>query len=172
MAALALSAELAEVHVVFHVAGRALAPEFDLARRLTMAVRALQLRMRSVQRKAGHACMIEFPDIPTIRRMAVVAFLAEASLVFVRGLMAADTFRRRVFVGRRQMALFARYDDVLPHKWEVSEVVIEAHIGAPAFHAVTVLALTPQPAGVHVACLMTDVTVCSKLLGRDVRGMA
>lgn len=168
---LALPAELAEVGIVFHVAGRALAPEFDLGRRFTMAVGALELRMRAVQRKAGDAGVIEFPNAPAIRRMAAVAFLAEASLVLVRGLMAAETVRGCIFVRGSQMALLARHDDVLPDQREVGEVVIEPDIGAPACHAVTVLALTAQSTGVNVACLMTAVTIGSELLGGEIRGV-
>lgn len=128
--------------------------------------------MRSSQRKTRHARVIEFPDVPAVRRMAAVAFLAEAALVFIRRLMAVETFIGCLFVRRRQVALLARHDYVLPHEREVGEVMIESDIGAPAFHAVTVLTLTPQPAGMNVSCLMTAVTIGRKLLGGNARGMA
>lgn len=137
-----------------------------------MAVCALQLCVCPIQRKVRRACVIEFPDVPTIRRMAVVAFLAQAALVFVRGLMAVETSAGRVLVRRCQMALLARHDYVLPDQREVGEVMIEPDIGAPAFHAMTVLALTSQPAGVNVTCLVTAVAIRRQLLGSGVRGMA
>lgn len=92
--------------------------------------------------------------------------------MLIHCLMAVETFIGCLFVRRRQVALLARHDYVLTYEREVGEVMIEADIGAPAFHVVTVLTLTPQPAGMHVSGLMTAVTIGRKLLGGDVRGMA
>ena len=113
MTLLALAAELPKMHVVLYVTRSAVACELDHGRGLAMALRALQLLMRAVQHEAGSALVIEGPDVPAVRRMAVLALLAQASLVLVGRLVAAVAARSGARIRRREMTLLAWHGDVL-----------------------------------------------------------
>ncbi len=92
MAAIALRAVLAQVPVILVVTAAALRRGLHRARRLVMAIGALQLGVGAEQREVIGSVlrMIERPQRPAVGRMAALAFLAEAALVHVIVRMAVD----------------------------------------------------------------------------------
>lgn len=172
MALLALAAELAEVHIILDVARRAVARQLHFGRWLAVALRALKPFVRAAQREAGGALVIEGPDVPAVRRMAIVALLTEASVMLVRGFVAAVAVCGGTCVRRRKVALLTRHGDVLTDQREGTQVVIEAHLRAPAVDAVAAVALPSELARVHVVRSVTVGALRAELLRRDVCGVA
>lgn len=76
MTLLALAAELAEVNVILLVACSALACKLDLRRGFEVTLHTLQLLVCASQRESRLG-MIEFPELPTIGRVAIVTPSAE-----------------------------------------------------------------------------------------------
>ena len=50
-----------------------------------MALRARHLAMRTCQREAGLLAVVELPDVPAVRRVALGAILAEAAVETDKG---------------------------------------------------------------------------------------
>ena len=112
MAAVALRTVLAQVPVIFVVTGSALLRHLPRARRLEVALGALQFGVGAHQRKMRFLGMIENPQRPSIGRMAALAFLAEAAFVHVIMRMAVNACRLRPAEGQRRVALGAADDAV------------------------------------------------------------
>ena len=111
MTALALRSELPEVNVVLAVARRAIRRQFHLAG-LTMAVAAGELRVAASQRETCLLIVIEIPQPPAVRRVALRAIRSETAFVHVRAAMARHAFMRRADEGARCVTLAATHDDV------------------------------------------------------------
>ena len=114
MAAVALRAVLAEMPVILVVTAPALRQHLYRARRFVMAVGALQLLVGAQQRKMSLLGVIESPNLPSVRRVAALALLAEAALVDVIVRMAFVARRRRFIECERRVALSAADDPVQP----------------------------------------------------------
>src|SRR5690242_1679793 len=81
VARLALHAEATSMNVRTCVAGAADHRRLDDVLRSDMAVGATCLCVGTQQREARVSCMVEVPHLPAVRRMALVAVLAEPSVV-------------------------------------------------------------------------------------------
>ena len=105
MAAVALRAVLAEMPVIFVVTDPALHLHLHRARRVVMAIGALQLLVGAQERKVSLLGVIESPNLPSVRRVAALALLAEAALVDVIVRVALVALLRRPVERERRMAL-------------------------------------------------------------------
>ena len=112
MAAVALRAVLTQVPVIFVMADSALLRHLHRAGRLVMALGALQFSVGPQQREMRFLGMIENPQRPSVRRMAALAFFAEAAFVHVIVRVAVDARRRRPTEGQRRVTLGAADDAV------------------------------------------------------------
>src|ERR1700676_4380425 len=83
MAPLTLPAELPNVNIVLLVTGCAVGRELELFRRFTMTIGAGHLAVRAGQREPRFLGVIEFPQVPAIRRVAGRALLTQAAFVHV-----------------------------------------------------------------------------------------
>ncbi len=172
MAALAVHTVLSEMPVILLMAGVALLRHLDRARRVAVAVRALQLGVRSEQREMCLPGVIEAPQRPAVRRMAAFALVAQAALVHVIVCVAGDAGGGRGAEGQRGMALRTADDAVQTQQREAGHIVIEYHIGSPAVLPVTVTAAALELGAVRILAAMAVGAVLAELLGRDGRGMA
>ncbi len=94
VAAVAAPPELAQVHVVGRVAGRAVPPELRLARRSLMTGVALQAPVRAAQCEAALLLVVELPDVPGVRAVAARAVVAEVAAMHVIGPVAGGAAAR------------------------------------------------------------------------------
>src|ERR1700726_1600142 len=115
MAAIALRAVLAEMPVILVVTDPALHLHLHRARRVVMAIGALQLLVGAQERKMSLLGVIESPNLPSVRRVAALALLAEAALVHVIVRVALVACRRRPAERQRRVALRAADDPVQSH---------------------------------------------------------
>ncbi len=154
MTLLALTAELAEMNVVLLVTCGAIARERNLRSGFAMALSALQLLVRARQRKLSLR-MVEFPELPAIRGVAVIALGTEiASMnIAVRVTSIAGGIGPRE--GMIRMAACARRDHVHADEREWREIVIEADCGAPGIVTMALLACRPRRTGVNIVQLVT-----------------
>src|SRR5882724_852802 len=135
--------------------GDAFPVELDLRRGLFVTGRAIELCVRAGEREAGLFAVVKFPQAPAVRRVALLTFLAEASLVNI-GLFVALVTRGLGYLERlSRMTLFAGYRHVQAEKRKLSQVMIEVEYGLPAFRQMTVVACCAQPGAVNVAGPMT-----------------
>ena len=95
MAAIALRAVLTEMPVILVMTAAALRRRLHGARRFVMAIGALQLLVGAQQRKMSLLGVIEGPNLPSVRRVAALAFFAESALVDVIVRVALVALRRR-----------------------------------------------------------------------------
>src|ERR1700681_4741364 len=109
MATIALRTVFTQVAVILAVTVPAQGRVLHRARRLVMAIGALQLGVGADQRKVIRSLlrMIESPQRPAVRRMAALAFLAEAAFVHVIVGVAVDAGQGRTIEGQRRVALCA-----------------------------------------------------------------
>lgn len=140
MAALALAAEAAIVHIVLQVATDTGPARLALAAcGLLVAVVAGHFCVPSIQRKT-RGSMIEVPGFPGAGVMASLALDAEAALVLVVFLMAGIAGRRRIVECRGLMTLFALRPGVAPGQRKARLVVIVRGV-LPAFLVMATFAL-------------------------------
>ena len=114
MATLALPPVLSEVYVVLLVTCEAGRVQFHLVRGTFVAAGAEELHVCSSQRESGLFAVVEFPDSPAVGRMALRAFLAQRSFVYILLLVAVDTVVPDVPVFLCDVALLAWHGDMLP----------------------------------------------------------
>ena len=115
--------------------------------------------------------MVEDPQLPSVRRMAAFAFLAESALVNVIARMAIDARGRRPVEGQRRVALSAADDPMQSQQREFRQVVIENDIASPGSLAMTCFAAALEPAAVRILTAMAARAVLGELLGRRRRGV-
>src|ERR1700686_1932107 len=156
MAAIALRTVFTQVAVILAVTAPAQRRGLHRARRLVMAIGALQLGVGAEQREVIRSLlhMIEHPQRPTVRRMTALAFLAEAAFVHIVMRVALDAGQGRTTEGQRRMALCAAHHSMQPDQWEIGQVVIEYDVGAPGLLAVTGFATTLELAAVRILAAM------------------
>jgi hypothetical protein len=164
VAALAQSAVLPEVDVVLLVAGKTGRIQFYLVRGLSMTPRAGKLGVRSCQGKTGLLAVIELPDVPPVRGVAVIAGLAQGPLVYVIAAVALDAGVASVLVLLRPVTLFAWHGNVQAEKRKARQVVIEADVGVPPFRRVALIALATESACMDIAGAMAADTARGEFL--------
>lgn len=129
-----------------------------------MALAASQLGMRALAREARGG-VIKLPVRPTIWIVTSSAPVAERTLVVVVDLVTSDALRRCTAVATVRMALFAAHGSVQSHQREAGEVVVEAHLVAPARLTVASGAISPHAAGMDVVCLVAAEAFLGQFLG-------
>ena len=140
MAALALAAEAAIVHIILEVATDACPARLFLAAcRLLVAVVTGHFGVPAIQHEAGGP-MIEVPGLPGAGVMTNLAPDAEAALVLVVFLVAGITGRRRIVECRGLMTLLALCFGVAPGQRETRLVVVIRGV-LPALFIVATFAL-------------------------------
>src|SRR5437879_1966452 len=83
MAAVALRAVLPEMPVILVMAVPALGRRLHRTRGLVMTIGTFQLLVRAEERKMRLLGVVETPQLPSVRRVTALAFLAESALVHV-----------------------------------------------------------------------------------------
>jgi len=109
MTSLTLTSVLADVHVVVAMARRAFHREFDLVRRLFVATGASDFAVCAAQCEAGFLCVVEVPNVPAVRRVAIGALLAKSAFVDIVAGMAAVTVGWGALVSFAGVAIRARH---------------------------------------------------------------
>src|SRR5579863_3831985 len=99
--------------------------------------------------------------------MAARTIAAAPPFVDVVGGVAVVASLPDVAVLAREMALLARHRDVQPEQRIARQVVIEDHAVAPAHGRMTLLALAPELAGVHVIRPVAGEALARQLLRRN-----
>jgi hypothetical protein len=152
--------------------GDALPVELHLRRRLLVTGGAAELCVCTGEREAGLFAVIEFPQAPAIGGVALLTFLAEASLVNIRVFVAliARGFRYPERLSR--MALFAGNRNVQAEKRKFRQIVIEVDHRLPALWQMAVIARSAQPGAMDVARPMTAHAVCWQLARTERRRVA
>lgn len=108
VATAAVGAELAMVDVILPVTDVTLARQFQVRGRwFVVALVAAQVFVTVFECKAGMFSVVEIPDSPAVRVVALVAGIPEHCLVFIVITMATDTILWRVLECSRGVALFA-----------------------------------------------------------------
>lgn len=171
MAALALASVLTEVNVVLLMAGQAGLIEFHLVRRLLVAALTGQLAVGSAECEAGLLAMIEFPQPPTIRRVALRAVRPEAAVMHVIGLVALVAAAADVPISACAVALLAGHGYVQAHQRIGSQVMVERDGGFPTFGGMAFIASRTQLARVDVAGTVATGAVGRQLLSRHDSGV-
>lgn len=83
--------------------------------------------------------MIERPEIPPVRVVAVMAFPTKCFVVNVLFFMASETADFSILVGGTEVTFFASNGAVLTYQGEPNQVVVEKHAYAPSGLVVTFL---------------------------------
>src|ERR1700730_8452165 len=125
--------------------GDACAVEFHLRRRLLVTGGAAELCVCAGEREAGLFAVVEFPQAPAIGGVALLTFLAEASLVNIRLFVALDAGRVRYPERLSLVTLLARNRDVQAEKRKFRQIVIEVDHRLPALWQMAVVARGSQP---------------------------
>src|ERR1700730_394038 len=124
--------------------GDALAVELDLRCRLLVTGRAAQFCVRAAEREARLLGVVELPHAPAVRRVALLAFLAETSLVNVGLFMALEAAGFRYLERFSRVTLFARNRNVQAEKRKLRQIVIEVDNRLPALGHVALVARGAQ----------------------------
>jgi hypothetical protein len=152
--------------------GDAFPVELHLRRRLLVTGGAAELCVCAGEREAGLFAVVEFPQAPAIRGVALLTFLAEASLVNIRVFVALAARGLRYPESLSRMALFAGNCNVQAEKREFRQIVIEVDHRLPALWQMAVIARSAQPGAVNVARPMTAHAVCWQLPRTERRRVA
>jgi hypothetical protein len=160
------------VHIVFLMTAGAGPRLADLAsNRFAVAHVALQPLVGAVQPELGFRIVVELPEGPSVGVVARPTFGAEAAFMLVVLLMTTEALTCSVFVGGREVTLFARSDSVQPDEGEAAQVMIEEHLRLPTALVVTPLTLFPLLPLVWIRLLMTAVARRPQLLLVKVTGV-
>ena len=156
MAPLAALAKASAMHVVAQMTGIARRGHGDiLTHRFAVAGFASKALVAVFEDKVRLLVVVEPPERPAVRVMAVAAFRSELALVPVGLLVTADAVERCPLVGGGKVALLALDDSVQTDEWEARQIVIEKYLIRPPADIVAALALGAQPILVNVVSLMT-----------------
>ena len=128
VALLALWAEPARVHVVLRVASAANHGRLDDVLRLEMALGATDLRMRSRQREERSCRMVEIPQFPAVRGVALRAGLGECAVVDIISRVARIAVLGGLLEALRHMALAAGRGHVQAQERVGGQVMVESDI--------------------------------------------
>jgi len=107
MAAGAVSAKAAMMHVIARMAVAAILRQLHFIRRLHVTGLARDLGMRTLERKMGGLAMVELPELPTVRVVACGARFAQVAFMDIVTLVATDAISRGVAIGARGVAFLA-----------------------------------------------------------------
>src|SRR5215469_1325759 len=114
VAAVALPAVLAEVHIVLGVTRETVLFQLHLIRWALVAGFAGQLAVRAGEGEAGLLAVVELPQAPAVRGVAAPTVLAEIAFVHIVLAVAVDAFLADVAIFTGQVALLARDGHVQP----------------------------------------------------------
>lgn len=168
MAPLALPPKSAPVDVVLLVAFEASLGKADLSFDRSPVTRpARQSRVGAFKNEFGPGIVVESPQGPAVRIMALLALGTQAPPVRIVRLVAAHALARAVFVGGCQVTRLACGGGVKTDQWEAGQSVIEEHIGVPASLVVASLAFLPLLAAMRIVLRMAIEARPPPLFGLD-----
>lgn len=127
-----------------------------------MAALTSQSVVRADKYKLGSRVVIERPDFPVYRRMAVGTFGSQACVMSIVFGMAVDTLLGCVMKSRRFMAVFANYFIVAADEREHGKVVIESDVAAPVDFCVTRCAVLAKLQLVRFVSNVAAVAICGR----------
>ena len=127
--------------------------------------------VRAVQYVISLPVMVEHPQGPPVRVVALSATRPQTLAVLVVTFVAIDTRGRRIFISGCNVALFARRHRVQPDQRECRNVVFEEYLGTPRLLVVAPSALLTLLALVDIVLLVAAVTICTDLRARSLGRM-
>ena len=119
-----------------------------------MAVRALQVFVRSVEYEIRAAIMVESPDGPSVWIVARLALEPERALVNVIARMAGVTGAVFVLKGVSRMTRFAGDHCVESKQGKRSQTMVKCNSARKGFLVVTFVAIRPQLLAMYVVTLV------------------
>lgn len=128
VAAAAVGSKATGVGILALMAAHALFRELVLEVATAMATRAVDARVRPFQRKAGLFRMVELAALPACRRVAIRAFRATFSAMYVIGCMTGYALPGCVLVAIPKVASHACNPDVLVLQRECCLAVVEVDV--------------------------------------------
>ena len=160
MTALAAITETALVRVVFSVAVDAgLHAQAVQARCRRVAGEAVEIPMRTGERKSRLPVVIEAPNAPTVRIVTGGAVTTETTLVSIVPLVTLLAFGRCIQKYRTQMTLLTGDGRMHAEQRKARKIVIVSNNVSPATLVVTLVAARSERAGMHVVGRMTAAAV-------------
>lgn len=111
--------------------------------------------------------MVELPEPPAIRIVAVAAGWPQRLLVPVILHVTGCAFPRCISISRCEVAPLAGDGSVKPHERKTRQPVIKLHLRIPGFLVVTARAVLPLLTLVHVILAMTADTAHRQLLRQN-----
>ena len=112
MAPLTLAAVLPKVDVILFVARQAVLIELDLRSRLLVAPGTVEFPVSPCKGESSLLAVVELPELPAVRRVALGAFLSERTLMRVILFVAGNAITVDVAVFASGVTLFARHCNV------------------------------------------------------------
>lgn len=166
MTALTLMAVAAFMLVVLFMAGDAGVRGHDLlGHRLAMAIVTPDSLMAAVELEFRAGVMIEVPNLPIARIVAVFAGLTKSPSMRVIILMAGITVGWSLFfVEMSGVAAFASRGAVGAKKRVLGISLMAEEDGLPGVLAVAFLALLSESASMNVVFLMAAITICRRFV--------
>lgn len=137
-----------------------------------MALNAAQIPVAAVERKTGLLSVVEIPDRPAVRVVALVAGFAKHRCVSVVITMAADAIPWCVLECGRDMAFLAGGRGVETEQGEVRHIVIEYDVLAPSSGIVATCALLAFLSLVYIIVAVTVDAVTRQFFTGQVAAMA
>jgi hypothetical protein len=172
MTSIASGPEVSSVDIILTVATAACRRNADLGGHgHPMTGHAAEPAVRAVQHVIGLPVMVEYPQGPPVRVVALSATRAQALAVLVVTFMAIDTRRRRIFVSGGNVALFTRRYRVQPDQRECRNVVLEEYLRTPRPLVVAATALLTLLTLVDIVLLVAAVAICIEFRARLLGGV-
>lgn len=169
MAAFATRAKPASMHVFRTVTTVAAGGQLDLLGNGNLVTGlAGQTGVRAVQFVIGLGVMVESPQGPVIRVVALGAGCSQGLLVNIIGLMTDRAFQRRTFEGRGEMTLLAWRDGMLADQRKPGEAMIKYYFSAPVTFIVATFTTFAFLAIVLVVALVTGKTFRGEFVAIDI----
>ena len=167
-------AELTVVRIVLGVAAfTILRDQWPLAAYgLTVAGKAIQPRMRPLQREPGLPIMVEFPDPPAVRRMTLLTESTQLQLVYILVAMTADTFHPGIGIARTAMAFPARHHLVQADQRKSRQPMIQLDTRTPSLCSMALVTLPALAAPVLIVEPMACITLPAGLYFKQLLFMA
>ena len=173
MTFLTLFAQLTIVIVIFFVATKTVAGQFDFVLNgIFVTGKAIQPIVSSIQGIVSLVVMIEIPHQPIDRSVTQLALLGQLALVHIILFMAGIAHDFLVLVFARGVAIFTGEQGMGTQQRKLGKIMIEDHFLEPVFLIMTLGAIVAFLAFVYIVKPMTTGTFCRSFFIEQVTFMA
>ena len=158
-----LRAEASTVHVITRVTAKTCRTLFNFANKgCSMAIQTTHFFVSAINLKLGASIMIEIPNFPIPRIVAILAERAKLFFMHIVFLMARKAVRLSLFKFASQMTFLALHWPVLAQQWELGLVMIKVFY-FPRSLGMTIFTLLTFSAFMHIIALMAVETSAIRL---------